>query len=184
MTETLYLQIRRPGKKDHVFRLESGIYPIGSDPDNRIVLPTESVAWRHAVLSVLGDGVSLEDLPPAATLLNRLPVHGRLRVSIGSVLTIGDFDMTVLNRKPEEEGSAPRAIRPVESAAPPEDAAAQALLKREAELRGRSVRRQIHEALLARLDIKRLAAGHIEEADLKRRVRETIRQWRLPRRRP
>jgi pilus assembly protein CpaF len=174
MTETLYLQIRRSGRKDHVFRLEPGIYPVGSDPDNRIVLPAGTVAWRHAVLSVLSDGVTLEDLPPAVTLLNRTAVRGRLRVAVGSVVTIGEFDLTVMDRKPEVDVPVP--VRPDPAAPVPGDLPERARKRREEEGLRRSVRRQIHEALLARLDIKRLAAGHIDEADLKRRARETIRQ--------
>jgi pilus assembly protein CpaF len=174
MTETLYLQIRRSGRKDHIFRLEPGIYPVGSDPDNRIVLPGGTVAWRHAVLSVQGDGIALEDLPPAVTLLNRAAVHGRHRVPVGSVITLGEFDLAILDRKPEAAPAEP--VRAAPTAADAGAEAARTQRRREEDLRRRSVRRQIHEALLARLDIKRLAAGHIDEADLKRRARETIRQ--------
>ncbi|MDZ4198283.1 MAG: ATPase, T2SS/T4P/T4SS family, partial [Kiritimatiellia bacterium] len=174
MNDILYLRIRRVQKPDRVYRIEPGIYPIGSDGDNRIVLPSDSVAWRHAILSVLADGVTIEDLPPAETRLDRQPVRGRITVPIGAAIRIDGFELTLLNRKPTEEEPEPAtASRPTAEAKTELESAPS---RREEELQRRSIRRQIHEALLDRMDIKRLAAGHVEEADLKRRAKETIRQ--------
>ncbi len=198
MPERLYLHVSRPHKPDHVFEIEPGVYPIGSDNDNRIILPDPSVAWRHAILSVLDDGVFIEDLmTESGVLVEGRRVSGRHPLPVGVPAAIGCYGIAVSHDAeapvpppappppaPEPPaGRAPRG-RKAPPAAPPapepppprpverEPHAAQ----RAEEERRRSVRRQVQRELLQRLDIKRLAAGHIDEKDLRRRALESIQE--------
>ncbi len=201
MSEPVFLTIRRPDKPDHVFRLEPGVYAIGSDHDNQIVLPDATVIWRHAILSVQSDGFFVEDLMTGgATRIDGMAVHGRRSLQPGQALEIGPYSLLIGMGAPVEEPPPVRSAPPPPPAAdpapapppppppaapaapasrdivafdePPEAAAG----RREEETRRRSVRRQIQTELLRRLDIKRLTAGRVDEKDLKRRAQEHIRQ--------
>ena len=78
------LEIRRPDKPPRRFSLEAGVYPVGSDAENGIILPDPSVSWRHAVLSILDDGVFIEDLMSEnGTIVNGRRIEGRCRLEIG-----------------------------------------------------------------------------------------------------
>ncbi len=86
------LRIRRPDKPDTSFEISPGIYTVGTDEANKIVLPGKDISWRHAILSFMSDGVWLEDLKSrTGTILNGHFVHGRARVEPGQVINIGHF---------------------------------------------------------------------------------------------
>ena len=48
----MYLEIRKPDGSIETRELKPGIYSIGSDRDNPIVLAGSGVAGRHAILSL------------------------------------------------------------------------------------------------------------------------------------
>jgi len=164
MAARLQLAIRRPGRNEHVFDLEPGVYAIGSDPDNRIVLPDPSVAWRHAVLSCGPDGCRIEDLmSPGGTVLAGAPVEGRADWPPGQTARIGVYELEL-----RPAAAAPPIAAQVRLEEPPASLAE--------EVARRSIRRQIHQELLHRLNIKRLAAGQTNEDELKARARQIIEQ--------
>ena len=186
MADDFFLQIARPGKAERSFRVEPGVYPIGSDAENLVVLPDPAVNWRHAVLSVGDDGLYIEDLmTDHGTLLDEARVTGRRRFFPGQTVRIGPYSMKIVTADQAAravQGAAPPPppaggppAPPPEPATPQEDPSAQRA-RQEEEQRRRSIRRQIQNELLQRLDIKRLAAGRIDEKDLRRRAQEHIRE--------
>ncbi|OQW95355.1 MAG: hypothetical protein BWK77_07620 [Verrucomicrobia bacterium A1] len=188
MAGDYFLHIARPGKTERVFPVEPGVYPIGSDAENLIVLPDPSVNWRHAVLTVGGDGLYVEDLmTDHGTLLDEARVTGRRRFFPGQTLRIGPYTMQVQTSDPAvpPPAAAPGAAAKPASGDEPAPQAEPAIpqedpsilrAKHEEDQRRRSIRRQIQTELLQRLDIKRLAAGRIDEKDLRRRAQEHIRE--------
>lgn len=169
------LQIVRPGKPERTFPLEPGVYSVGSDRENLIVLPDSSVSWRHAVLTIGEAELFIEDLmTDQGTYLDEVRVTGRRRFFPGQTLRIGPYRLRVLSA--DTAAAAPTVPDAAASAPPePDDDIAPRPVDHEEEKRRRSIRRQIHNELLQRLDIKRLAAGRIDEKDLRRRAMEHIR---------
>ncbi len=185
------LQIVRPGKPERTFPLEAGVYSIGSDQENLIVLPDPAVNWRHAVLTVGEADLHIEDLmTDQGTFLDDVRVTGRRRFFPGQPLRIGPYRLRVLaadSVAAEASSPATTSAPAATPAGPAEPEAMPRTIQREGEQRRRSIRRQIQNELLQRLDIKRLAAGRIDEKDLRRRAMEHIRaiirdvRERLPR---
>mgnify|MGYP000021927610 CR=1 FL=1 len=163
------LEIRRPDKPPRIFPLAPGVYPVGSDAENGIILPDPSVSWRHAVLSILDDGAFIEDLMSEnGTIVNGRRIEGRFRLLPGQEVVIGRYTLSL------SDGSAASrpAPAPVSAMAAPEAATP----ARAEEERRRSVRRQIQQELLKRLDVKRMAASQINEKDLRAKAYEVIHQ--------
>ncbi len=162
------LEIRRPDKPPRRFSLEAGVYPVGSDAENGIILPDPSVSWRHAVLSILDDGVFIEDLMSEnGTIVNGRRIEGRCRLAPGQEVALGRYTLVL------HDESAPAPVSPAPAAAAPEAAPTTARAEEE---RRRSVRRQIQQELLKRLDVKRMAASQINEKDLRAKAYEVIHQ--------
>lgn len=159
--------VSHTGKASKQFRISQGVYTLGSDPDNKIVLPGENVSWRHAILSLTAEGCWVEDLgSPAGTLLQGKPVQGRQAVPTGGTLEIGSYRIK-LNGLSRSSEPAPPPPPPRQSAAHrPQPSAADDVLQ--------SLKAQIHEELLQRLDIKRLTASNIDQLDLHERVQQTL----------
>ena len=86
-TDTISLLIRRPDGEELRYDLDPGVYTIGSDNSNRIALPGSGIAWRHAILSLTGDGLWIEDLnSPGGTLVDGRRVRGREAVQPAAVI--------------------------------------------------------------------------------------------------
>ena len=188
MSAPVILTVRRPGAEDRVFRLEPGVYAVGSDEECDIRMPGPAVKWRHAVLTLGPDACTVEDLAgDGTTLVGGEPLrHGRQTVGRGQPLVIGAYQFFIGDRTTPVAAPAPAAepapaAKP--AAAPPPPAPVKpmppspvAAARKEEEQHSRSIRRQIQEELLRRLDIKRLAAGRIDEKDLRKRAQEHIQQ--------
>ncbi len=94
MAQPIILILRRPDRPERRHELAYGVYPVGSDDGNRIVLPGEDIAWRHAIISFMADGAWLEDLnSPTGTRLNGKPVTAREPWPAGQELQIGNCRM-------------------------------------------------------------------------------------------
>ena len=184
MAQPIILILRRPDRPERRHELAYGVYPVGSDDGNRIVLPGEDIAWRHAIISFMADGAWLEDLnSPTGTRLNGKPVTAREPWPAGQELQIGNCRM-VWERPAnapifyfEDEASAP-AVPPPPPPPPPPPVAPPVLASArhagsEPQTR-RAIRKQIHDELVRRLELKRLTASRINEKDLRDRVQTTI----------
>ena len=194
MSIPIHLTLRRPDKPERRYDLAYGVYPVGTDAGNRIVLPGEGIAWRHAIVSFLAEGAWLEDLgSPAGTQLNGQLVKGRVPWPSGQELQIGSCRMVW--QKPanapvfyiEDEQPVPAAPTPPPPPPPPPPTPV-AIPKAPApeSQNRRAIRKQIHDELVRRLELKRLTASRINEKDLRDRVQTTIQaivqdvQARLP----
>ena len=184
MFTPIQLTLRRPGKPDRRHDLAYGVYPVGSDADNRIVLPGDDIAWRHAIISFMAEGAWLEDLGSnAGTKLDGKRVTGRLAWAAGQELEIGTYQLVWqrLAEAPvfyfEDEQPAPPpppAPTPTPQPAPPPAVAVPTRISTGEPQTRRAIRKQIHDELVRRLELKRLTASRINEKDLRDRVQSTI----------
>ena len=165
----LQLEINHAGRPLQKQMAPMGVYPVGSEQGNKIVIPDNSVARRHAILLLREDGFFVEDLgSKQGTMLDGVPVRGRAAFQPGQEIRCGDFSLIV--RLP--------AARPQPESAPPSVTAAIPEPPRidPEQDQKRQMKRQIHTVLLERLDMKRLTASRIQEEDLHRRVHQTLEQ--------
>jgi pilus assembly protein CpaF len=169
------LEIRRPNCKPETYEIGFGVYPVGSEKGNKIIIPDKSIEARHAILVFHRDGFWVEDLnSKTGTFINDIKVKGRAPYSPGQNIRIGPCSMivqpsTAVTQMLSSKQKATEA-QPIYGKAPE--------TQREHNLRLQKceIKKQIHAALLERLDIKRLTASHIKEDELRRRTREMLEQ--------
>ena len=196
MAGELHLHITDPRNVQKVVRLDPGTYTMGSDDENQILLQDSTISWRHAVLSHGEDGVFIEDLKSmTGTYLDghrvkdRQQVRSGQRIQIGGyVLMLEDPDAPAPSPAAEAVASpAPAFQAPVDTGMPstppakaPDLSGPAPRKKSAADLRRleqkRVIKKQIHEELLERLDLKRLTVAQAGTADLSKRARDIIEQ--------
>ena len=162
--------------------LADGNYIIGRGENCHIRFDFPDVSERHAILSVRGDKVAIEDLHSAnGTYVNGEPLEGRFMLDGGHIVQIGSSMLRVSDETDDvhEPQHTEEKIEidedPVQAPDP---------LR---ELR-RSVQQQVHRELLKRMDMKRLTlqgANHDELEDLAREkigqiIDEVVANGRLP----
>ncbi|MFH1476096.1 MAG: ATPase, T2SS/T4P/T4SS family [Verrucomicrobiota bacterium] len=174
MTAVLQLEIHRPGHEAQAHTIEHGIYPTGAEQGNKIIIPDSGVELRHAILIVRQDGFYVEDLnSKSGTFLNEVPIRGRAAFRVGDVIRVGNCRLILRLPSQAEPSSPPMATVPPPlpvNLAPAPHVTLDQQLHTEKSL----IKKQIHTELLERLDIKRLTAAHIKEADLHERTLQTI----------
>ena len=120
MDDAMYtLTISRPDRPDRDFDIETGVYTIGADEANKIVLPGEDISWRHAILTFTGDGIWVEDLGSrTGTYVDNQRINGRVPVRGGQSIRVGPFTMQF--RQPGEPAPvhAPAEAQTPETPAP------------------------------------------------------------------
>ena len=172
MAAVLQLEIQRPGHAAQTHAIEHGVYPTGSEKGNKIIIPDSGIAPRHAILICRPGGFYVEDLNSAAgTFLNETPVRGRAAFHAGDIIRLGSCRLILHLTEPPPSLPAAAATMPApDNLAPmPHDA-----LDQQRHTEKSLIKKQIHTELLERLDIKRLTAAHIKEADLHARILQTI----------
>jgi len=144
-----------------------GIFTIGSDPENRIVLFGEGVQPHHAVLTLMPDESYIEDLCGTGHLtVNGDPVEIRQRVFENDRIFAGTAELSFCtDEAPANPAPLPFFKRADEAPLHP---APEAIESR------RTIRRDIHRELLRRLDIKRLTVNRIQQEELQQRIRKTL----------
>ena len=180
------LDVTKPSGQVNTFDLEPGAYTVGRDADCRIQLSHDGVEARHAVLTVHPDGAWIEDLySESGTQVDGQRIDGRAEVLPAHPITIGPFTLTLSSPTPPPAnptrtlelanpgGAASGGIGEPESASKIGDSLSQGHSISQMELR-RAVKQQIHRELVERLDIKRLAASHVQADELQNRARSTI----------
>lgn len=176
----MYLEITKPDGGKQLMELAPGLYSMGSDEENKIVLAGDGIAGRHVILSLRGGSCWVEDLTFGDSMIDGAVVHGRAEVLEGQVLQLGLFRLKFCSERPvpvrvELPPPPPQVLArvpPAASSLAPSvagDGRDERLI-----IRRQAVKQQIHKELLERLDIKRLTATHIEEGELHRRVLETV----------
>ncbi len=178
------LNIVKPDGATRVFEIEPGVYTVGSDDSNRIVLPHGEIAWRQAIISYLADGCWVENLTrQGGVLLAGQPVTGRQQWQPGQRLQVGSYTLYL---EGAAAPSAPAAVAPPPAKAPASPVAPPAApaatppaappAAPEADNRLQAIKRQIHTELLARLDLKRMTASHVDEKELRKNAQRVIQE--------
>lgn len=185
MADMLCLLIQQEGKAEQRFNLPFGVYTLGQEQTNKLVLKDDSVSWKHAVLSVRKDELAVEDLNSATgTYVDGQRVRTRQVFAPGSRLQIGTFTLKILESAPPKAAEPPPPepmLSKAPSKAPPSGITQDPPLGRrttlspEARIR-RDIKRQVHKELLDRLDLRRMTAENIGETALQDRARELVDQ--------
>ena len=183
----MYLEIRKPDDSLKVTELPPGLYAVGAEPENQIMLPGAGVSGRHLILNLRGGACWIEDLTFGETFLEGAVIQGRCEFLEGQRLNMGGYTLRLLSELPRPvpvrlEPEKVSAV-PIPPSAPPVSPAPQSppvrvplRVERDERLvaRRQAVKQQIHKELLDRMDIKRLTASHVEEGELHRRVLTTV----------
>ncbi len=175
------LEIHRPNREAASFELEAGTYSIGSDADCKICLPGDSVDFRHAILTILDDAIWVEDLASeTGTLLDGTPISVRSRVTNGQQIDLGTYSLVVNPTARPVPEPAPEQV-PIEPPDIPAEPLPPAVLQAPAHTlddaaldQKRSIKQQIHQELVARMNIKRMSLSGIKEKDLTDKAKATI----------
>jgi pilus assembly protein CpaF len=197
VSEAIQLEIRQPNGSAEIHTVGFGVYPMGSENGNKILIPDRNVNQRHAILILHRNGFWLEDLKSkTGTFLDGKPVQGRVAILPGQTISIGSYTLTIRspNAPPTRSEPAPSQSNarsqdglPAEPAAPQPESAPRPAKLLELDLREASrndsqrdqrrlIKKQIHAELLERLDIKRLTASHIKETELHERTLKMLEQ--------
>ncbi len=195
MSADLKIQVIRPGKPPAVSPIVAGIYTIGSDSRNKIILPEGGVSSQHAILVLRNDQYLIEDLNSTnGTFVDETLVNGRVPFHAGQTIRIGDFSIIIQDGSSNANGTSPpppsqaktspqsqhptppQTTPPVPPTPPPKPAVEDESLKLSKQERERytHIKQQIHAELLERLDLKRLTASRTGEEELQVQAQETI----------
>jgi len=155
-------------KKDPInLESEYGVFMIGSDSSNRIVLDDGSVEEVHAVLTLMEDESYIEDLVNAGVFINDQPIHGRQQVFPHTPIQIGNYTITF--SLTDETSSSTNAL--VTSSA------TNKLFSSSEKNRSatQEIKQQIHTELVDRLDLKRLSMSKLKEGELQNKILTNLR---------
>jgi len=182
MAEPYQLVIHHEGASEQRFKLPFGVYTLGQDKSNKIVLQQESISWKHAVLSVSEQELAVEDLnSTTGTFLEGERVRDRQVFRPGQKIQVGTYSLQVLSttpaKPPPPPAPAPEPVKPATTQPVSEsrDHAQKKVLSPEGRIR-RNIKKQVHQELLDRLDLRRMTAENIEESGLQSRARELVDQ--------
>lgn len=180
MSEAYTLVIRDPSGAEQQFKLPGGIYTLGQDAQNKIVLPDPSISLKHAVISVGPHELALEDLHSnTGSYIEGERVQGRQVFKAGQRIQVGGYALQVNAAETAAPSPPPPPISPPPPAAPispsPSPKKSGRSLSPEARIR-RNIKQQVHQELLDRLDLRRMTAENIGESGLQERARELVDQ--------
>ena len=168
-----------PGQPVRQIPLPCGAYLIGRGTDCALRLDDASVSELHAKLILTPTDAWVEDLGSSnGTVVNAQLIAETTRLLPETIVSVG---ATVFRVQPRAAAPGPAPAPKPPSAPAPEPAPRREAPppppppdRRQAELR-RQVKGQLHDELVKRLDLKRLATSAISQEELGRRVRETLR---------
>lgn len=179
MSYVIKTEIIRPDKAPTYFDMAEGIYSIGSDEDCKLIMNHPDISDRHAILSIKSDSCWIEDLnSDNGTFVNEHKVQGRSTVMLGDKIGIGPFTIILdpqsqkPNRPTPEKEDSPIIDKPVISQPvepPPVVTVTDPLIEQK-----RSIRKQVHEELVKRMELKRLVVSHINQDELKANATKVI----------
>jgi pilus assembly protein CpaF len=189
------LIIQTPGAIQNKFELEYGTYTIGSDATCMIRLNHPDIDARHSMLSIQEDNYWIEDFATRkGTYVNDIKISGGTHIEANDKIKIGPFTLAlkvyndakkipvqpIQKRVPatkiEEKTEAPvkQNIAPVAAPKPATPHKSTSPISKEVLAQEKAIKKQIHEELVDRLDIKRLSTSKINKDDLLKKAKETI----------
>lgn len=171
------ITIALPGQSAQQITLPCGAYIVGRGTECPIHLEDSSVSELHAKLILSPTEAWIEDLGSSnGTIVNSVPVTTSAKLDAATIVSVGNTVFRVQPKQPAPQAPAPTPAPSVtatptpppvsEPAPPPVNYKARALRQ--------TVKSQIHDELVRRLDLKRLTAGSISADELAKRVRETL----------
>jgi pilus assembly protein CpaF len=171
MTTDFQIEIQLPDKKKQQYYLSKGTYPLGSEEGNKIIIPDHTVSKKHALLMLHSDGIYLEDLNSSnGTYVNGKEIKSKSKINQEDKITVGNCVIVI--KQNEQSNQAKESIK---NKKPDTDIKNKKENINKRIVKQKSViKKQIHNKLLERLDIKRLTVSRIQEKDLNEKVRETI----------
>ena len=183
--QSVRLVITKPDGKQHAFNLEPGVYTVGSDEKNSIVLANPAVAWRQAIFTFQDKGSWVENVgAPTGLVLDGQRVTGRQQWRLGELAQVGPFQIAlaeIIARPPPEPVETPvrpPAVSPTPPPAvvpaAPQAPAAVNISSSTDEARVQAIKRQIHSELIKRLDLKRMTASRVDEPELRNHAQRVI----------
>jgi pilus assembly protein CpaF len=183
MSGTYSLSIRHQGGAEQSFKLPVGVYTLGQDKGNKIVLQDPAISMKHAVISVNHGELAVEDLNSnTGTYVDGERVRGRSVFKPGQKIQAGGYVLLIKSEAapsapaptPQKQESSPKpVVPPAPKGQQKRDKVRE--LSPEARIR-RNIKRQVHQELLDRLDLRRMTAENIGETDLQDRARELVDQ--------
>lgn len=164
-----------PGQPVRQVPMPCGAYVIGRGASCALHIEDASVSELHAKLILTPSDAWVEDLGSSnGTVVNAQLITDTTRLSPESIVSIGSTVFRVQPRTAAPaQAPAPQAA-PAPQPQPPPEPEPEPQDRRAAALRA-EVKEQLHEELVKRLDLKRLATSDISAEELGRRVRETLR---------
>lgn len=164
-----------PGQPVRQVPMPCGAYVIGRGASCALHIEDASVSELHAKLILTPSDAWVEDLGSSnGTVVNAQLITDTTRLSPESIVSIGSTVFRVQPRTAAPaQAPAPQAA-PAPQPQPPPEPEPEPQDRRAAALRA-EVKGQLHEELVKRLDLKRLATSDISTEELGRRVRETLR---------
>jgi len=164
----LHIEIAHPSRDLQTLEAPFGVYMIGADASNRIVLDDGSVEEAHAVLTLMEDESYIEDLMGAGVFVEGQRIGVRKRVFPDSPIQIGNYTVRFgsdiaaqIPAVPDDATSkAPEIFKPK-----PKNLNVSAV---------QAVKQQIHTELVSRLDLKRLSMSKLQENELQDKIRKTL----------
>jgi len=185
MADSYSLVIRHQGGTEQRFKLPFGVYTVGQDKKNKIVLQDPTLSLKHAVISVNNGELAVEDLHSnTGTYIEGARVKGRSLFKPGQKVQMGGYVLQIMSSAPTpaptpaapppQGAAAPAPPKPSTPVSPPHLAATKELSP-EMRIR-RNIKRQVHQELLDRLDLRRMTAENIGESGLQERARELVDQ--------
>jgi len=169
----LKIKITHPTEEPRILDVPYGVYMIGSDAANKIVLSDGSVVANHAVLTLMQDESYVEDLMNEGVYVVGERVATRQQVYPGMPIQIGNY--TIVFGKDEEIGgtSAPVTAAPAVSLGETPEKFKPKIARSEVSAT-QAIKQQIHAELVDRLDLKRLSMSKLKEDELQARIRKTL----------
>ena len=100
----MYLEIHREDGSVDIREMGPGIFSVGRDRDNQIVVSGQGVEGRHAILSMRAGSCWIEDLGTReGTRVGGVPVSGRSEVLEGQEIQISRTVVKVFSQRPRLE---------------------------------------------------------------------------------
>ncbi len=167
-----------PGQPVRQFPLACGAYVLGRGQDCALRIEDESVSEIHAKLILTPGDAWVEDLGSSnGTVVNSRVIAETTRLTPEAIVSVGATVFRVQPRNAAQPPPRPApepAPEPEAPPPPPPPPPEPAPDRRLAEVR-RQVKSQLHDELVKRLDLKRLATSAISQEELGARVRDTLR---------
>jgi len=159
------IQTTHPKEDPITLEADYGVFMIGSDASNRIVLNDGSVEEVHAVLTLMEDESYVEDLVNAGVFIKDQPIHARQQIFPDLPIQIGNYTIQFSLDEEEEEGGSTVSMTATKSLAP--------LAKKRSATQ--EIKQQIHAELVDRLDLKRLSMNKLKEGELQSKIQNNLR---------